>query len=96
MRDHCHTPVATPTDSLGGLELQGFLRVMEQALEAPECTFSGCLRLTDLPGWDSLSALATIATIDHRYGVTLDNTDLRTCDTLADLAAIVDRGLAVH
>lgn len=93
MMEHSGTAVATPAVSRCGLEIQDFLRTMEEALEAPERTFSARLCLADLPGWDSLGVLATIATIDHRYGITLDNECLRGCKTLADLASIVDRNL---
>lgn len=90
MKEHADTAVALPPVRSGGLEMQHFLQLMEQALEAPDSTFSASHRLTDLPGWDSLGTLAVIATIDHCYGVTLDNEGLRACKTLADLAAIVD------
>ncbi|MCA9323227.1 MAG: acyl carrier protein [Planctomycetes bacterium] len=63
---------------------------LEHALEASPGTMNPNSVLEDLPGWDSLGHLATIAVIDEQTGVTVSADDLRACRTLADLLQLCD------
>lgn len=39
----------------------------------------------ELDEWDSLAALSTISMIDDEFGVTINNKDLRSVETLGEL-----------
>ena len=43
----------------------------------------------ELDEWDSLAALSTISMIDDEFGVTINNKDLRSVETLGALYDIV-------
>jgi acyl carrier protein len=45
-------------------------------------------KLTDLPEWDSLSALATIVLFDTEYGKVIVGPDLEKCATVGDVYAL--------
>jgi acyl carrier protein len=42
-----------------------------------------------LDEWDSLASLTVISMVDDAYGVTINNKDVRACDTLEDLFNMV-------
>jgi len=46
-------------------------------------------KLSDLPEWDSLSALATIVLFDTEYGKVIVGPDLAKCGTVRDLYALM-------
>lgn len=48
-------------------------------------------RFRELEEWDSLAVLATLAMLDSDYGVTATATDLRSCQTLADIQSLAAR-----
>lgn len=68
-----------------------FLSKMEESLRAKPNTFQLSDRFNDLEGWDSIGALSVIAIIDEQYGVTLDAGSLLACETLDELASMVER-----
>ena len=43
----------------------------------------------ELDEWDSLAALSTISMIDDEFGVTINNKDLRSVETLGELYDMV-------
>ncbi len=43
----------------------------------------------ELDEWDSLAALSTISMIDDEFGVTINNKDLRSVETLGELYELV-------
>lgn len=43
----------------------------------------------NLDEWDSLAALSTISMIDDEFGVTINNKDLRSVETLGELYDLV-------
>jgi acyl carrier protein len=47
-------------------------------------------RFRELDVWDSLAVLATLAMLDSDYGVNLPAIELKPCQTLEDIAALVD------
>lgn len=68
-----------------------FLKQMEEALRAKPNSIAMSHRLNDVEGWDSIGALAVIATVDECYGLTLDAGNLMACQTIGDLAKLVGR-----
>lgn len=46
-------------------------------------------KFRELDEWDSLAALSTISTIDDEFGVTINNKDLRSVETVGDLFDMV-------
>ncbi|MCC6473676.1 MAG: acyl carrier protein [Burkholderiales bacterium] len=45
--------------------------------------------LVELPEWDSLAALGVIVMCDMEYGVTITGSDLKGCNSLGDVFALV-------
>ena len=45
--------------------------------------------LASLAEWDSLAALGVIVMFDMEYGKTITGNDLKTCQTIADLFALL-------
>lgn len=46
-------------------------------------------KFRELDEWDSLAALSTISTIDDEFGVTINNKDLRSVETVSELYDLV-------
>ena len=46
-------------------------------------------KFRELDEWDSLAALSTISTIDDEFGVTINNKDLRSVETVGELYDLV-------
>jgi acyl carrier protein len=46
-------------------------------------------RLADLPEWDSLAALGVIVMFDMEYSITITGADLKNCETIKDLYALI-------
>lgn len=46
-------------------------------------------KFRELDEWDSLAALSTISTIDDVFGVTINNKDLRSVETVGELYDMV-------
>lgn len=40
--------------------------------------------------WDSLAALSTISMVDDEFGVTINNKDLRSVETLGELYKLIE------
>jgi acyl carrier protein len=74
------------------MDIKLFLTQLEQALQAAPGSFKETDRLEDLEGWDSIGALAVIAMVDEKYGVTLDANALQKCKNINDLANLVETG----
>jgi acyl carrier protein len=68
-----------------------FLERIEEALRAKPGSVTKPDRLQDLEGWDSIGALAVIATVDEFYGLTVDAGALMSCQTVGDLADLVKK-----
>jgi acyl carrier protein len=45
--------------------------------------------LSDLPEWDSLAALGVIVMFDMEYGITITGNDLKSCDSVKDIHALI-------
>ena len=71
-----------------------FVNLLERSVNAPSGSVQLADRLVDLGGWDSIGALTLIAGVDREFGVTLDVGGLVECQTVADLAALLEKSLA--
>jgi acyl carrier protein len=69
-----------------------FLARIEHALDVPAGSLRQTDGLADVEKWDSIGALMVIAAIDKHYGVVLSGEALLECQTLADLARLVEAG----
>lgn len=65
-----------------------FLRLAEEILESEEGTLKLDDQLDDVD-WDSLADIAFIADADSKLGVTISPDSLKSCETLADVFALV-------
>ena len=69
-----------------------FLARVERGAAAQPGTVHENDHLQDLAGWDSIGALSLIALVDEQYGVVVDAGALSECDTVADVARLVEKG----
>jgi acyl carrier protein len=69
-----------------------FVELVEAALNVPEGTIREGARLQGLEGWDSMGILSLIAVVDKHYNVNLDPSSLAKCETIDDLARLVQDG----
>jgi len=68
---------------------QDALRLLERTLDMGPHTLTGGETLRDLEGWDSLSTMAIIATVDKELGVPLPGNRVAQCQTVEDLLALI-------
>ena len=64
-----------------------FVQEFAELLENEEVRVDTKFR--ELDEWDSLAALSTISTIDDEFGVTINNKDLRSVETVGELYDMV-------
>ena len=58
--------------------------------ETDASEFQATTEFRQLDEWSSLSSLAIISMIDDEYDVVINGNDLRSCNTIEDLFAIVE------
>ena len=58
--------------------------------ETDASEFQATTEFRQLDEWSSLSSLAIISMIDDEYDVVINGNDLRNCNTIEDLFAIVE------
>ena len=67
--------------------------IVQEIMEILEIEDASLVRDTtvfrELDEWDSLAALSTISMIDDEFGVTINNKDLRSVETLGELYDMV-------
>ncbi|MBI2392742.1 MAG: acyl carrier protein [Deltaproteobacteria bacterium] len=68
---------------------EAFLNKLEAMQELAQNSLTGAERYVELQGWDSLAVLAFLSLADEDYGVTLSPDDVRRCNTVDDLYALV-------
>ena len=68
---------------------QGFVADMEELLEEDPGSLELTTPLASLSGWDSLAFVAFLAMADSKYGVQVAPTDVRGCQSIADLMKLV-------
>jgi acyl carrier protein len=63
-----------------------FITQLESSLDfCSEGSLSPSTRFRELPEWDSLANLITLAVFDEVFGKQISADDLGTCDTLQDI-----------
>lgn len=72
----------------GIMTRQQFFEQLGEILET-EAPLTGIEKLSDLEGWDSLTAISFMAMADERCGVKVAPKDMRGCNTVNDLMALV-------
>lgn len=70
-----------------------FLNNLAEAINQPGLVIQPDQALRELPNWDSLAVLTTLAMIDEQYSVTLSGADVQACATVGDLYRKVQEGL---
>lgn len=70
--------------------MESFIKQLAEALNLSEGTLAPEQRLRDLPNWDSLAVLTTLALVDECFGIQLSGARLNNCDTVADLMAAIE------
>lgn len=72
------------------MSLTQFIEDFEEAVEDVEPgSLDGATNYRQLEPWDSLAVLTVIAMLDGDYGVRLKADDLKSCETLEALYALV-------
>lgn len=66
-----------------------FLTNLEELFESAPGSLSLDQILTDTGKWDSLNFVSFLALAHSKYGVKVEPTDLRTCQTVGDLLKLV-------
>ena len=67
-----------------------FLTLIEGALDAKAGSIQMNMRLENIPEWDSLGALSVLAAMDSHFGVSLEAGVIADCQTVEELAALVN------
>jgi len=68
-----------------GIDVDNWLRLVEQTLEVEPHTLSSSNVLTSISKWDSLAVVQYLAMIDRQFGVTVRYEQIASCRTLDDL-----------
>lgn len=75
------------------MDNDAFLRNFIGAIEASDVSVALDAQLQDIPEWDSVAYLTAISMIDSEYEVEVSGTELQSCATIGDIAALVARKL---
>ncbi len=76
-----------PNQFFKNMTKEEFVQEFAELLENEEVREDTKFR--ELDEWDSLAALSTISTIDDEFGVTINNKDLRSVETVGELYDMV-------
>jgi acyl carrier protein len=68
---------------------QRLLLLIDELMELAPGTLTGAEKLEDLDGWNSLALVGFIAMVDQNFQHSISPRDMRRCQTVADLAALV-------
>lgn len=68
---------------------QAFLALLDDLFEEDAGALTGAEKLSDLPLWDSMTALAFIALVDEHFELVVSGDALSRCQTVDDLIALV-------
>lgn len=73
-----------------GHPMEEFVTYLADALQQPDAQIQPSDKLRELPNWDSLAVLTTLAMIDEQYGVSLSGAELQSCESVEQLFAKVE------
>lgn len=68
---------------------QTFIASVAEILEVDPAGLTGAETLTDLGNWDSLAVITFVAMADTNYNTVVSGDQLRSAETINDLAALV-------
>jgi len=71
--------------------LNQIITLIAECLERNASQISGTDQFREYEEWDSLAYLSVIAQIDDDFGIVVPVEDFRTCRTVQDLAAYVEK-----
>jgi len=66
-----------------------FLTTFLSNIEVTDTGVTLDTQLSDIPQWDSLALLATLAMVDGEYGVQMNGVELQGCASVGDIARLV-------
>jgi acyl carrier protein len=69
------------------------LKIFAVALEQGVTELSIEANFRDLPDWDSLASVMLVAEIYAQYGVQISGDELESCQSLAELKAVIEEKL---
>jgi acyl carrier protein len=69
------------------------LQFIEEVLEAPAGTLKADELLADIKNWDSLAFLTLLAGAETKFGLTLNPADVRKCESVGRLCALIESQL---
>lgn len=70
--------------------MEAFIVQLTEALSLPEGALTPGQRLRELPNWDSLAILTTLALVDECFGRQLSGEALSRCETVKDLCDLLE------
>lgn len=70
--------------------MESFIEQLTETLNLQEGSLTPEQGLRDVPNWDSLAVLTTLALVDECFGIQLSGATLNNCDTVADLIAAIE------
>ena len=66
-----------------------FLQQLEQDLEITSVKLKADTQIQDIPEWDSLASMTTLAIIDEHFGLDIDISKMNNLETINDLFLII-------
>lgn len=67
------------------------LNKLEEIMELDEGILSEDTVLSDIEEWDSISVLSFVAMLDDEYGKNINSKDIKKCNTVGDLLAMMEK-----
>jgi len=71
------------------------LKMLADAFEAPPGSIGPDTQRDEIAGWDSMGALALMAELDERFGITLTADESKKLRSVADVLALLKRNDAL-
>lgn len=73
------------------MDERGFLKDMEELVEATPGSLNLSVELTNLEQWNSLAFISFLAMADSNYNAKVGPSELRGCQTIGDLMKLVSK-----
>lgn len=71
--------------------MDAFIAQLTDALSLPEGTLAPEVVLRELPNWDSLAVLTTLALVEECFAVQISGEALSRCETVQALCSLIER-----
>ena len=76
------------------MDRTAFFALLDELFELDEGTVNGSSVLKETPGWSSLTFVGLIALVDEEFGVTLSPNGILGCETVSQLADLLESALS--